>query len=111
MTGDLTMLLLVHACEYVFVQRVHYTYQVVATDIIRIIAVVVVVEFSSRKKLLLRGAIVIRTYDGPKKSYITLILHAILGPDYYVQHKTLDKKQESWSRLDFLLDSWCVLHY
>ena len=29
-------------------------------------------------------AIVIRTHDGPKNSYIPLFLHTILGLDYYV---------------------------
>ena len=32
---------------------------------------------------LLRGGIVIRTHDVPKKPYIPLLLHTILGPDYY----------------------------
>ena len=34
--------------------------------------------------LILRGGIVLRTHDGPKNPYITLFLHTILGPDYYV---------------------------
>ena len=33
--------------------------------------------------LVLRGPRVIRTHDVPKKPYIPLLLHTILGPDYY----------------------------
>ena len=35
-----------------------------------------------------RGALVIRTYDGPQNPYIPLFLHAILGPDYYSGYTT-----------------------
>ena len=34
--------------------------------------------------LILWGARVFRTHDGPKNRYISLFLHTILGPDYYV---------------------------
>ena len=39
---------------------------------------------SSFHSVVLRGCIVIRTHNGPKNPHITLFLHTILGPDYYV---------------------------
>ena len=41
-------------------------------------------EFGRSQMPYFRGAIVFRTHDGLKKTYISLFLRTILGPDYYV---------------------------